>query len=192
MFSGIVEELGSVERADAARLRLRSSLVVGDLRIGDSVAVNGVCLTVVDRGPDWLESDVSDETLRRTTLGGLKNGDPVNLERAVRLQDRLSGHVVQGHVDAVGEIVAAAPDLRVRIPGDLMRYCVEKGSIAVDGVSLTIFDLDVVSFSVAIIPYTAQHTTLGTRSSGDPVNIEVDVTAKQIEKLLAPYRGAPT
>ena len=187
MFSGIVEEMGVLLRVDHGRYRFGSSLVAGDLGVGDSVAVNGACLTIVDRAPGWLESDVSPETLRRTTLGTLEAGDPVNLERPVRLADRLSGHVVQGHVDAVGDVRAPAPDLRVRIPPELMRYCVEKGSIAVDGVSLTIFDLDRESFSVAVIPYTAEHTTLGARSAGDRVNIEVDLTAKQIEKLLAPY-----
>ena len=161
MFSGIVEELGSLSRADAARRRFRSSLVAPDLGIGDSVAVSGACLTVVARGEDWLESDVSAETLRRTTLGSLRIGDLVNLERPVRLSDRLSGHVVLGHVDAVGNVLAPAPDLRVRIPRHLMRYCVEKGPVAVDGVSLTIFDLDDESFSIAVIPYTAEHTTLG-------------------------------
>jgi riboflavin synthase len=191
MFSGIVEELGSLERAVAGRYRFRSSLVAADLRIGDSVAVNGTCLTVVDRGEDWLESDISTETLARTSLGSLQVGDPVNLERPSRLSDRLSGHLVQGHVDTIGEVLAGAPDLRVKIPRDLMRYCVEKGSIAVDGVSLTIFDLDEGSFSAAIIPYTAEHTTLGARSLGDPVNVEVDVIAKQIEKLLAPYLARP-
>ncbi|HXZ82719.1 MAG TPA: riboflavin synthase [Acidimicrobiales bacterium] len=187
MFSGIVEELGSLERVVAARYRWRATLVVEGLKIGDSVAVSGACLTVVECGPDWLETDLSPETRRRTTLGSLKIGDPVNLERAVRLNDRLSGHLVEGHVDAIGKVLAPAPELRVRIPRDLMRYCVEKGSIAVDGVSLTIFDLDAESFSVAVIPYTVQHTTLGGKSLGQEVNIEVDVTAKHIEKLLAPY-----
>ena len=181
--------VGQPARADAARRRFRSSLVARDLGIGDSVAVSGACLTVVARGADWLESDVSAETLRRTTLGSLRIGDLVNLERPVRLSDRLSGHVVLGHVDAVGNVLAPAPDLRVRIPRHLMRYCVEKGPVAVDGVSLTIFDLDDESFSIAVIPYTAEHTTLGHKSPGDAVNIEVDVTAKQIEKLLAPYLG---
>jgi riboflavin synthase len=192
MFSGIVEELGTLERAEECRYRFRASRVLEDLAIGDSVAVNGACLTIVGRGPQWLESDVSAETLRKTTLGNMKTDDPVNLERPVRLDARLSGHVVQGHVDAVGEILAAAPDLRVRIPRHLMRYCVEKGSIAVDGVSLTIFDLDDDSFAVAVIPYTAEHTTLGVRSCGDYVNIEVDVMAKQIEKLLAAYLAQPS
>ncbi len=187
MFSGIVEELGSLDRAAAGRYRFRSSLVAADLGIGDSVAVNGTCLTVVDRGADWLEADLSAETLARTSLGSLRVGEPVNLERPLRLDDRLSGHLVLGHIDAIGEVLAKAPDLRVRIPRDLMRYCVEKGSIAVDGVSLTIFDLHEDSFSAAIIPYTEEHTTLGIRSPGDPVNIEVDVIAKQIEKLLTPY-----
>ncbi|MGD0742577.1 MAG: riboflavin synthase [Acidimicrobiales bacterium] len=187
MFSGIVEEIGLALRAGDERYRFRSSLVARDLGVGDSVAVSGACLTIVARGKDWFEVDLSVETLRRTTFGRLKEGDPVNLERPVRLADRLSGHIVQGHVDAVGSVVRAAPDLQVRMPRELMRYCVEKGSIAVDGVSLTMFDLGDDTFSVAVIPYTAEHTTLGSASPGDPVNIEVDVTAKQIEKLLTPY-----
>ena len=187
MFSGIVEEQGRLESVEDGHYRVAASLVVRDAEVGGSIAVDGACLTIVGRGTDWFEADVSPETRRRTTLGGRRVGDTVNLERPVRLQDRLSGHLVQGHVDGVGEVLRAAPELRIRIPGDLMRYCVEKGSIAIDGVSLTIFDLDGESFSVAVIPYTAEHTTLGAKSPGDPVNIEVDLTAKQIEKLLAPY-----
>ncbi len=149
--------------------------------------MNGSCLTVVARAPGLFEADVTAETGRRTTLALLRPGDPVNLERPVRMGDRLGGHVVQGHVDAVGEVLAGAPDLRVRIPADLIRYCVEKGSVAVDGVSLTIFDIGEDSFSVAVIPHTSEVTTLGRRVPGDQVNVEVDVAAKQIEKLLSPY-----
>jgi riboflavin synthase len=155
--------------------------------VGDSISVNGCCTTVVACGGGIWETQVTGETLNRTTFGLLEPGDPVNLERPVRVSDRLGGHIVQGHVDAIGEVTAGPPDLRVRIPRELIRYCVEKGSIAVDGVSLTIFDLDEDSFSVAVIPHTAEVTTLGRRVPGDKVNIEVDVAAKQIEKLLAPY-----
>jgi riboflavin synthase len=187
VFTGIVEELGTFEGQDGPRYRFTATAVLEDAVLGDSIAVNGSCLTLVEQGAGWWSTDVSDETLSRTTLGRLVRGDPVNLERALRMSDRLGGHVVQGHVDAVGEVVAPVPDLRVRIPRELMAYCVEKGSIAVDGVSLTIFGLDADSFTVAVIPHTAAVTTLGRKSSGDPVNIEVDVAAKQLEKLLAPY-----
>jgi riboflavin synthase len=158
--------------------------VLEGAQLGDSIAVNGTCLTLVDQTGDWWVADVSDETAARTNLGALAPGDPVNLERPVRMQDRLGGHVVLGHVDAVGRVLAPAPDLRVQIPAALMRYCVEKGSIAVDGISLTIFDLDDESFRVAVIPHTAAVTTLGSKGPGAPVNIEVDVMAKHVEKLL--------
>lgn len=187
MFTGIVEELGRIESREGARLRIAASTVLEGVRLGDSTAVNGCCLTVVafDADAGWWEADVSDETFRRTALGGLAPGDPVNLERPVRLVDRLGGHLVQGHVDAVGEVVAPVPDLRVRLPEHLVRYVVEKGSITVDGVSLTVVDVDADSFSVAVIPHTAEVTTLGRRRVGDPVNLEVDVMAKYAEKLLA-------
>ncbi len=187
MFTGIVEELGRIESREGARVRIAASTVLDGVRLGDSTAVNGCCLTVVafDSDAGWWEADVSDETFRRTALGGLAPGDPVNLERPVRLVDRLGGHLVQGHVDAVGEVVAPVPDLRVRLPEHLVRYVVEKGSITVDGVSLTVVDVDADSFSVAVIPHTAEVTTLGARRVGDPVNLEVDVMAKYAEKLLA-------
>jgi riboflavin synthase len=186
MFTGIVEELGVVERRDGSKLRIRASRVLEDAKIGDSTAVNGCCLTVVDLGPDYWEADVTDESYARTNLGDLAPGDPVNLERPVRLSDRLGGHLVQGHVDAVGAIVDAAPDLRVRV-GDsgLMRYVVEKGSITVDGVSLTVVDVLPDGFTVAVIPHTAEVTTLGRKGPGDRVNLEVDVMAKYAERLLA-------
>ena len=188
VFTGLIEEIGTFEgHQGGGRYRVSAALVLEDAEVGDSIAVNGSCLTVVARTSEFWEADVTPETLSRTTLGLLQPGDPVNLERAVRACDRLGGHMAQGHVDALGEVIAAPPDLRVRIPADLTRYCVEKGSVTVDGVSLTIFDVDQDSFSVAVIPHTSEVTTIGRRTPGDRVNIEVDLAAKQIEKLLAPY-----
>ncbi len=185
MFTGIVEEMGSVEAFDGQRLRIAASVVLDDVQVGDSIAVNGCCLTLVDRGPGWWEADVSDETLARTSMLGIAVGAPLNLERSVRMADRLGGHLVQGHVDGVGEVLRPVPDLQVRIPAALMRYVVEKGSITVEGVSLTVVQPTVDTFSVAIIPHTAAVTTLGTKRPGDLVNIEVDVLAKYVERLLA-------
>lgn len=200
MFTGIVEELGSVESRNGSKLRLRASLVLDDVQLGASLAVNGCCLTVVDWGgdgeaacdkPTWWEADVSDESLSRTALGQLKTGDPVNLERPVRFSDRLGGHLVQGHVDGVGEIVTAAPDLRVCVrDNELMRYVVEKGSITVDGVSLTVVAVFPDGFTVAVIPHTLDVTTLGTKREGELVNLEVDITAKYVERLLT-WKVAP-
>jgi riboflavin synthase len=190
VFTGIVEELGSVASLDGSRLRLRAEQVLSDVQMGASIAVNGCCLTVVGWGDDWWEADVSDETFARTSLGSLGTGDPVNLERPVRLADRLGGHLVQGHVDAVGEVVRAVPDLQVRVPPALMRYLVEKGSVTVDGVSLTVVDVLQDGFTVAVIPHTAEVTTLGRRAPGDPVNLEVDVMAKYAERLLAGHLAA--
>ncbi|MCD9623174.1 riboflavin synthase [Rhabdothermincola salaria] len=186
MFTGIVEELGSVVRRDGARLRIAATRVLDDATLGASTAVNGCCLTVVafDAGEGWWEADVSDETFARTNLGALGPGDPVNLERPVRMQDRLGGHLVQGHVDAVGEVVRGVPDLRIRVPKDLLRYVVEKGSVTVDGISLTVVDVLDDGFTVAVIPHTAAVTTLGAKGPGDPVNLEVDVMAKYTERLL--------
>jgi riboflavin synthase len=186
MFTGIVEEMGSVAARHGPRLRLSARTVLDDVVTGASIAVNGCCLTVVDWDPDagWWEADVSDETYARTALGALSPGDQVNLERPVRLSDRLGGHLVQGHVDAVGEVVSPVPDLRVRMPGELLRYVVEKGSITVDGVSLTVVDVLPDGFTVAVIPHTCEVTTLGSLQPGDPVNLEVDVTAKYVERLL--------
>ena len=185
MFTGIVEELGEVRSRDGARLRLGASTVLEGVAIGDSTAVNGCCLTVVAFGDDWFEADVSEETYTRTSLGDLEPGAPVNLERPVRLADRLGGHLVQGHVDAVGTVVAPVPDLQIRMVPDLLRYVVEKGSITVDGVSLTVVHPLDDGFTVAVIPHTAAVTTLGHRAPGDRVNLEVDVIAKYTERLLA-------
>lgn len=186
MFTGIVEEIGTVEAFDGQRLRIAASVVLDDVSIGDSIAVSGCCLTLVDRGPGWWAADVSEETLARTSLRGIAPDATVNLERAVRLADRLGGHLVQGHVDGVGEVLQGVPDLQVRIPVELMRYVVEKGSITVDGVSLTVVAPTPDSFTVAIIPHTSAVTTLGSKQPGDLVNIEVDVLAKYVERLLAP------
>lgn len=192
MFTGIVEELGEVRDLEGSRLRLAAELVLGDVALGASIAVNGCCLTVVAWGDDWWEADVSEETFARTTLGGLAAGDPVNLERPVRLEDRLGGHLVQGHVDAVGTVVDPAPGLRVRMPVELGRYVVEKGSITVDGVSLTVVEVFDDGFSVALIPHTAEVTTLGVRRVGDGVNLEVDVMAKYAERLLGGHLPSGT
>jgi riboflavin synthase len=185
MFTGIVEELGTIAAVSGDRVRIAARLVLTDAKTGDSIAVDGCCLTVVDQGDGWWEADVSAETRKRTTLGDRTPGDPVNLERPVRAQDRLGGHIVQGHVDGVGEIVDPAPDLRVRMPRELLRYIVEKGSITVDGVSLTVVDVLDDGFTVALIPHTEAVTTLGTKGPGDGVNLEVDVTVKYVERLLA-------
>jgi riboflavin synthase len=183
VFTGLIEELGSLAARDAARFTFAARAVTADANVGDSIAVNGCCLTVVELGPDRWSADVVEETLARTTLGDLRPGDPVNLERPLRLVDRLGGHVVQGHVDGLGEVVAPAPRLTVRTPDT--RYLVEKGSVAVDGVSLTVVAVHDDRFEVAVIPHTAAVTTLGHRRAGDRVNLEFDILAKYVERLLA-------
>jgi riboflavin synthase len=187
MFTGIVEELGTVVSRDGRRLRVAARTVLDDVTMGASIAVNGVCLTVVgwDAEEGWWDADVVDETYARTALGSLAPGHRVNLERPVRLADRLGGHLVQGHVDGVGEIVRGAPDLEVRTEPALLRYVVEKGSITIDGISLTVVEPRAGSFTVAVIPHTMEVTTLGHKGPGDLVNLEVDVTAKYVERLLA-------
>lgn len=197
MFTGIVEELGTVLEAPGreGRLVVEAGAVATDSGPSASVAVNGVCLTVVERGgPDpagrWtLRFDVSEETTERSCLGELRPGDPVNLERPVTLLARLGGHLVQGHVDGVAEVDevrAAANGCRMRftLPAGLGRYVVEKGSVAVDGVSLTVTDVGSGRFGVALVPYTLEATTLGSRRAGDRVNLEVDVTARYVERLM--------
>ena len=185
MFTGIGEELGRLRSRDGQRFVFEASLVLEDAAIGDSISHNGCCLTVVELGSGWYAVEAVDETLRRTNLGDLQPGDPVNLERPVRAADRLGGHIVQGHVDAVGEVVEPAPNLHVRMPEELARYVVEKGSITVDGCSLTVVDALDDGFTVAVIPHTAEVTTLGRRRPGDRVNLEVDLVAKYVERLLA-------
>jgi riboflavin synthase len=187
MFTGIVEELGTVVSREGPRLRVSARTVLDDVTLGASIAVNGCCLTVVgwDADAGWWEADVVEESYARTALGALEAGHRVNLERPVRLSDRLGGHLVQGHVDGVGEIVTPAPDLRVRTDPGLLRYVVEKGSITIDGISLTVVEPLVDGFTVAVIPHTMEVTTLGHKGPGDPVNLEVDVTAKYVERLLS-------
>ncbi len=194
MFTGLVEELGSVREVtgdgSGARLTIAASTVLDGARVGDSISVNGCCLTVVDLGPGHWSADAVSETLARTTLGALTVGDRVNLERPAVVGGRLGGHLVQGHVDGVGTVLSPAPDLVVRAPGDLLRYLVTKGSITVDGCSLTVVAVSDDAFSVAVIPHTAAVTTLGFRQRGDLVNLEVDVVAKYVERLLAAGDGS--
>ena len=189
MFTGIVRELGEVDSFDGSRLVLAAPETAAGATVGDSVSVSGVCLTVVEQGPGTLAFDVVPETLARTALAGLEPGGSVNVEPSLRVGDQLGGHVVQGHVDAVGRVrsVAAEGDgRRVWIDSpETGRYCVEKGSIAVDGVSLTIASLDDEGFEVALIPHTLEVTTLGRLESGDEVNLEADVLARHVERLLA-------
>jgi riboflavin synthase len=188
VFTGIVEELGKVGSRNGSRLRINSTTVLEGSDLGASIAVNGCCLTVVATdGSTYWDADVSDETYSRTNLGSLQAGDVVNLERPMALGDRLGGHMVLGHVDAVGHVVSPAPDLVIRIPRDLMHLIVEKGSITVDGISLTVFDLSADTFRVAVIPHTTAVTTLGVRKVGDAVNIEMDVLAKHVQRLVEPH-----
>ena len=193
MFTGIVEELGEVvgveQQTDAARLTIRGPLVVGDAKRGDSIAVNGVCLTVVDHDGTSFTADVMAETLRRSSLSALRAGSPVNLERPVTLSARLGGHLVQGHVDGTGQILRREPAehwelVRVSLPPALGRYVVEKGSITVDGVSLTVVEVTDEWFTVSLIPTTLDLTTLGSKGPGELVNLEVDIVAKYVEKLM--------
>ena len=190
MFTGIVEELGAVRDVAGHRFTVACRAVLGDTRVGSSIAVNGVCLTVVDRTDSTLAFDVTDETLDRSSLGRLRPGDGVNLERPVSLAARLGGHLVQGHVDGVGTVAATDPDgsggltLRIELPASLRRYVVEKGSIAVDGVSLTIASVHEDGVSIAVIPHTREVTTLGSIHPGDPVNVEADLLAKYVERLM--------
>jgi riboflavin synthase len=196
VFTGLVQGLGrigAIERSgDGARVTIETPLV-SELRAGDSVAVNGVCLTAASLQNGSFVADAMNETLWRTSLGALEPGAQVNLELPLRAADRLGGHVVQGHVDAVGAIVDMVDDgfarrIRIEAPPDLLRYVIEKGSIAVDGVSLTVAELDSRSFTVSLIPETLQRTNLGHAGIGDRVNLEVDVLAKYVEKLIGARR----
>jgi riboflavin synthase len=199
VFTGIIEELGELlgrrERPDAAQLTISAPLTSADARHGDSISVNGVCLTVINVQDGAFTADVIGETLRRSSLGTARPGDRVNLERAAKLGDRLGGHLVQGHVDATGTVLSrTAPQdgapwelIRIRMPPALARYVVEKGSIAVDGVSLTVIEVGGDKFSVGLIPTTQQLTTLGLRRPGERVNLEVDIVAKYVDRMLSSY-----
>ncbi|MFI6295297.1 riboflavin synthase [Nonomuraea sp. NPDC050790] len=194
MFTGIIEEMGEVvaleTRGDSAVLSVRGPIVTSDARHGDSIAVNGVCLTVVESADGVFTVDVMKESLERTSLGGLKEGSPVNLERAVRADQRLGGHIVQGHVDGTAVLLSretgeAWDNLRFSLPAQLARYVAEKGSIAIDGISLTVTTVDDDSFGVSLIPTTLRLTNLGRRAEGELVNLEADVIAKYVERLVA-------
>ncbi|MFJ8661472.1 riboflavin synthase [Streptomyces sp. NPDC093795] len=198
MFTGIVEELGEVvaveQLEDASRFRLRGPLVTEGAQHGDSIAVNGVCLTVVEFGGGEFTADVMAETLKRSSLGALEVGTRVNLERPMAVGGRLGGHIVQGHVDGTGTILDRTPSehwelVKVGLPAHLSRYVVEKGSITVDGVSLTVVEVTDDWFTISLIPTTLDLTTLGIKKSGDPVNLEVDVIAKYVERLLGAGAG---
>ncbi|MBM3666451.1 MAG: riboflavin synthase [Actinobacteria bacterium] len=200
MFTGIIAELGEVESvassAEGARVRIRTGLT-SELTPGDSIAVNGACLTAAEAADGSFSADVMNQTLELTTLGGLGEGDPVNLELALRASDRLGGHVVQGHVDGTGSVVATRPDgiarrLRVSLPGELLPLVVERGSVAVEGVSLTVAALGEDWVEVSLIPETLERTTLGAREPGDRVNVECDVLARYVQRMtsgLSPLRG---
>jgi len=193
MFTGIIEELGRVkaieQQSDAVRLTIEGPLVTSDAHRGDSISVCGTCLTVIEFGNGEFTADVMKETLDKTSLSSIKVGDPVNLERAMTAETRFGGHVVQGHVDGVGEIISRNPSehwewLRISIPRELMKYVVYKGSITLDGVSLTVNELADDYVGLSLIPETLAVTTLGSKAVGDKVNVEVDVMAKHIERLL--------
>ena len=189
MFTGIVEEVGTVAVLEDYGLTIRAGQVMEQLKLGDSMAVNGTCLTVVEFDRQQFKVDLAPETLRRTALGQLESGNGVNLERPLAVSDRLGGHIVQGHVDASGRIMSIRPDgdcviFRVRSPKRFMPYIVEKGFIAVDGISLTVVSKGATSFTLSVIPYTLQNTNLREKSAGHRVNLEVDILAKYVESLL--------
>jgi riboflavin synthase len=195
MFTGIIEETGAIRKitqaARSARVEIAARTVLEDSRLGDSIAVNGVCLTVVEKSGQSFSADVSAETLRRTSLGQLRSGARVNLERPLLPTSRLGGHIVQGHVDGTGEFLEARPEgegwiVRVGFPEQLARYIVEKGSITVDGISLTVAALSDAWFEIAIIPHTWQVTNLASLKRGDLVNLEVDIIAKYVERMMQP------
>jgi len=193
MFTGIIEEMGAVTAVEKTltgmKLRILASTIMDDLKVGDSVSVNGACLTVVSVGQQEFTVDISAETLSVTSLGSLTTGAPVNLERAMKIHQRIGGHLVAGHVDAMGMIRSRRQEgntllLTIEAPKEILRYCIQKGSITVDGISLTINELTDRSFDVAIIPHTAKVTTLGLKQVGDTVNLESDLIGKYVERLL--------
>jgi len=193
VFSGIVEDKGKVVSFKQGVLTVHSNLVLEDLKVKESISVNGVCLTVTERTGDLFKVDVVPETIRKTNLGLLKEGDWVNLERSTRLGDRIGGHLVQGHVDctcSIKEIVGdgTAKIMEFEVPSDVMKYIVKKGFVCVDGVSLTVVECDYKSFSITLIPYTGDHTVLGVKRVGDLVNLEVDMIAKYVESVVDSYK----
>ena len=201
MFTGIIEEIGAVEQivtgTKSCSLRIRAEKILSDAHIGDSIAVNGVCLTVTDFKASYFTADVMPETMRRTNLGQLAKGSHVNLERAMQLNGRFGGHIVSGHIDGTGTIVSMTRDdnaiwIKIAADRDITKYIVEKGSVTLDGISLTIAEVDAQSFAVSIIPHTAAQTTLSERKIGDKINIECDIIGKYIEKLTQHSNGSIT
>jgi len=193
IFTGIIEEKGTINRIDkgiqSSRIEIKARTVLEGTKIGDSIAINGVCLTVTSLGDHHFTADIMAETLAKTNLGQMNSGQPVNLERALRLSDRLGGHLVQGHVDGQGIIAEQkkmdiATILRIKAEQDLLAYIVKKGSIAIDGISLTVADLLADSFTVSLIPHTFANTTLGYKKPGDSVNLETDIIGRYVERLL--------
>jgi len=200
MFTGLVEELGKVKTVARGPLSIRLTVsakkVLADVKQGDSIAVSGVCLTVVESGDTWFTADVMPETVDRTALAGLKTGDTLNLERALRVGDRLGGHIVSGHIDGVGTIRSKQQNdnaviIKIEADAQIMRYIVVKGSIAIDGISLTVVEVGSDWFTVSLIPHTAAQTTLGLKRSGEPVNLETDIIGKYVEKLMGPGPDKP-
>lgn len=200
MFTGIIEEVGTVrtvQKGSSSFIKIQASKVLEDVHIGDSIAVNGVCLTVTEFSGNVFRADVMNETLSRSSLGQLKNGSPVNLERAMAANGRFGGHIVSGHIDGTGTISGMENDgiavwYTISAPPEIMRYIVEKGSIAIDGISLTVAKVTGSSFSVSIIPHTASQTILSTKKTGDIVNLENDIVGKYVEKLITPFNDNKT
>ncbi len=195
MFTGIVEEIGQAIETLSSRLSVTGNVVIEGLKLGDSIAINGICLTVVELAGKNFSLDVVPETLQKTNLGQLQPHDPVNLERAVAYGDRMGGHMVQGHGEGTGEVLTTEPDgnaiiMEISAPNPLMPYLVEKGFVAVDGASLTVVSVKKTSFSISLIPYTFANTTLGSRKPGDVVNLETDIVAKYVERLSQGQRGS--
>ena len=194
MFTGIIEEVGSVQSVGGGCLAIKARKVLQDVRLGDSIAVNGVCLTVTSFDGNSFQADVMPETIRRTSLAELKTGSPVNLERALTLNTRLGGHIVSGHIDGVGKIVSLREEknavlMKISADGGILRYIVEKGSVALDGISLTVAEVTEGDFTVSLIPHTRQVTNLSHKRAGSLINIENDIIGKYVEKLLAPREG---
>ena len=191
MFTGIIEEVGSVHGIGGGSLTIKASKVLQDVQLGDSIAVNGVCLTVTRFDGGSFDADVMPETIRRTSLAELKKGSPVNLERALTLQSRLGGHIVSGHIDGVGHVVSLKEEqnavlMRISAEKDILRHIVEKGSVALDGISLTVAEVTDSDFTVSLIPHTRQVTNLSSKKAGSTINIENDVIGKYVEKLMQP------
>jgi riboflavin synthase len=194
LFTGIVEEVGEIVETPGTGLRIRARIVIEDAHLGDSICINGTCLTVTSMNGDTFTVDTVPETLRRTNLGALRPGDPVNLERALAAGGRMGGHFVQGHVEGTGRIAAIDQEdeallIRIEAPPDVMRYVVGKGFITVDGISLTVVSRDLRGFVITVIPFTQQHTNLRVRGAGDTVNLETDILAKYVEQLVRKDAG---